>query len=108
MSNSILQGTTPSLKIKIATTDFLVTDVTALELTFQNGSSVIKKSLSDVSVGEDNSFTYSFTEAETLALNPSQPLLYQFRFGFTGGSIVGTQKATLRVADLISEAVMSD
>ena len=32
--SSILQGTTPSLEIKISTDDFLVTEVTALELTF--------------------------------------------------------------------------
>jgi len=106
---SILQGTTPSLEIKIASTDFSVTDVVELEFTFQNGSMTLIKGLGDVSVdAQNNSFTYTFTELETLALVPSAMLFYQLRFGFQDGSIVGTKKASLRVDDLISEAVMSE
>lgn len=106
---SILQGTTPSLEIKIASTDFSVTDVVELEFVFQNGGVTIKKGLSDVSVDAvANSFTYTFTEAETLSLTPSAVLYYQLRFEFADGSIVGTKKASLRVDDLISEAVMSE
>lgn len=106
---SILQGTTPSLEIKIASTDFDVDDVTELEFVFQNGGVTTKKGLSDVSVdSQRNSFTYTFTELETLALHPSDILFYQLRFEFADGSIVGTKKASLRVDDLISEAVMSE
>lgn len=106
---SILQGTTPSLEIKIASTDFDVTDVTELEFVFQNGGVTTKKGLSDVSVdSQRNSFTYTFTELETLDLHPSDILFYQLRFEFADGSIVGTKKASLRVDDLISEAVMSE
>ena len=58
---SILQGTTPSLEIVISENDFIVTDVTELELTFQNGKTVLKKSLADVTVdAENNSFVYTF------------------------------------------------
>lgn len=106
---SILQGTTPSLTIHIAQTDFSVTDVTDLELVFQNGSTPLRKSLADVVVNaENNSFTYTFTEAETLSFTPTSMLFYQLRFGFSDGSIVGTKKASLRVDDLISEAVMDE
>ena len=106
---SILQGTTPSLEIKIAPTDFSVTDVVELEFVFQNGSEKLTKGLSDVSVdAAANSFTYTFTETETLSLTPSAVLYYQLRFEFADGSIIGTKKASLRVDDLISEAVMSE
>lgn len=109
MSNSILQGTTPSLAIKVSVDDFAVTDVVKLELVLQNGSTVWKKALGDVTVdGEENSFTYRFSESETLKLNPQHSLTYQLRFGFQDGSIVGTKKASLRVDDLISEAVMNE
>ena len=106
---SVLQGTTPSLEVRIAATDFAVSDVVELELVFQNGAEVLRKGLSDVTQDtQRNSFTYTFTERETLALVPSAVLYYQLRFEFADGSIVGTRKASLRVDDLISEAVMSE
>lgn len=106
--SEILQGTTPSIKIKINTDDFLVSDVVKLEFAICQGNSVNIKGLSDVAVDtEDNAFTYTFTEEETLAMIPSTPLRYQLRFMFGDGSIVGTSKMTLRVADLFSEEVMS-
>lgn len=105
--NSILQGTTPSLTIKISTDDFLVTDVTALELTFQNKGAAVTHDLSSVTIdAEENSFTYRFSETETLALSPTSSLYWQARFGFADGSIVGTVKQAINVSDLISEAVM--
>lgn len=107
--SEILQGTTPSIKIKINTDDFLVSDVVKLEFAICQGKSINIKDLSDVAVDtEDNAFTYTFTEEETLALTPSSPLGYQLRFMFGDGSIVGTSKMTLRVADLISEEVMTE
>lgn len=106
---SILQGTTPSITFNISEDDFAVTDVTKLELVLQNGPTILRKGLTDVSVdAEANSITYTFTEAETLALKPQNALNYQLRFAFQDGSIVGTRKASVRVEDLISEAVMSD
>ena len=107
MSNSILQGTTPSLAIKVSVDDFAVTDVVKLELVLQNGSTVWKKALGDVTVDtEENSFTYRFSESETLKLNPQHSLTYQLRFVFADGSIVGTRKASIRVSDLISEETL--
>lgn len=107
--SSVLQGTTPSLTIQINETDFTVTDVIWLELTFQNSKTTWVKNLTDVVVNsEGNSFTYTFTETETLALSPVYMLFYQLRFGFDDGTIVGTKKASFKVEDLISEAVMSE
>lgn len=104
---SILQGTTPSITFNISEDDFLVGDVTKLELTFQNDGKTVTKDLSAVTLdAAANNITYTFTEAETLALNPTARLYYQLRFGFQDGSIVGTAKASLNVSDLISEETL--
>lgn len=100
----ILQGTTPSLEIKIDAHDFAVSDVTVFELTFRNGSNTYIKGLSDVSLDtQRNSFLYRFTQEETLALDVRQQLEYQCRFKFSDNSVVGTVKARISVKDLISE-----
>lgn len=100
----ILQGTTPSLEIKIDPNDFSVSDVTVLELAFKIGSVTTTKGLSDVTIDTDeNSFTYNFTQTETLKLDPKQSLYYQMRFKFQDNSVVGTEKARLNIADLMSE-----
>lgn len=105
--SAILQGTTPSLEIRISTDDFLISDVTKLELVFSNMGNTVTHGLSDVTVNAtNNSIVYNFTEAETLALSPTACLYWQARFGFADGSIVGTQKDSIAVSDLISEAVM--
>lgn len=107
--SDILQGTTPGLKIKIKTTDFLMSDVTKLEFTIRHNGVKTIKDLNDVTVDTtENSFTYTFTEAETLALIPKKPLWYQCRFMFQDGSIVGTAKMSVNVTDLISEEVMTE
>lgn len=107
--SSILQGTTPSLKIKINTEDFLVGDVVKLEFNiFHNGRQSLH-GLADVDVDSgENAFTYHFTEAETLAMNPNKAVGYQLRFMFADGSIVGTEKAVLSVADMYSKEVMTE
>lgn len=107
--SAILQGTTPSLEIIISSDDFAVSDVTKLELVFQNAGNTVKHDLDDVTINTTaNSFTYQFTEAETLALSPASSLYWQMRFGFSDGSIVGTEKGSVNVSDLISEAVMDE
>lgn len=104
---SILQGTTPSITFNISEEDFAVSDVTKLELVFSNNGKTETKGLSDVTLDADaNSITYTFTEAETLALAPTARLYYQLRFGFADGSIIGTKKASIDVSDLISEEAL--
>ena len=103
----LLQGTTPTLEVVIDATDFAVTDVTKLELTFENAGVVTIHDLTEVTLDAvANSISYSFSQAETLALKANDMMWYQLRFGFTDGSIVGTRKASLRVSDLISEEVL--
>lgn len=105
----ILQGTTPSLAIAIDTDDFLVSDVVKLEFTIKHNSTTTIHGLSDVTVDTDeNTFTYTFTEEETLALTPGKPLRYQLRFMFNDGNIVGTTAMTVQVTDLYSEEVMTE
>jgi len=109
MVDAILQGTTPGIQLGIATTDFLVTDIAKLEFAVSNMGVLTRHGLDDVVLdAEHNTITYTFTEAETLALKPIDMLRYQLRCELTDGSIVGTEKMTLRVADLMSEAVMSE
>ena len=102
---SILQGTTPKLEITIPE-EFPVSTITEIELTFSHKDTVTKHGLSDVAVnGEMNTLTYSFTQAETLALDPRAPLWWQLRIKVPAG-IVGTEKKQESVLDLISEALI--
>ena len=114
--SEILQGTTPSLKIVINKTDFLVSSIVKLELAMTqkrsssspHDISICTHGLEDVYLDTaNNTITYTFTEAETLSMLPDKPLLYQLRFLFADGSIVGTKRMSLQVADLMSEEVMS-
>lgn len=106
--NSILQGTTPNLKVPIKTTDFLVSDVEKLEFTISHNGKMNIYGLNDVTVDiEGNSFIYHFTEAYTLGLNPNKSIIYQLRFYFSDGNIVGTNKMIVSVSDLLSREVMS-
>ena len=107
MAEEILQGTTPSLEITINTDDFLVSEVVKLELTIKHNGITIY-GLEDVVVNTDNnSFIYTFTEEETLAMTPSKQIRYQLRFKLNNGRIVGTSQMTLGVADLMSKDVMT-
>lgn len=105
----ILQGTTPSLEIKIKTSDFLVADVVKLELAIRHSGTLKLYSLADVTVDStNNSFIYKFTEAETLAMIPKKPIIFQLRFMFADDSIIGTEPRVLHVADLMSQEAMSE
>lgn len=104
--NTILQGTTPKLEIEMPEA-IAVDSVLGLELTFKHNDEVKIVDLSGVTVNtQTNTFTYHFTEEETLALDPRQPLFWQLRVKTSAG-ITGTAKAQISVLDLISEAVMA-
>lgn len=107
--NGILQGTTPDFVIKVKDTDFLVTDVTKLELTVWNGLQVTIYGLSDVTVdSENNSFGIHFSEDFTLGLNAHKTFKWQMRCMFADGNIVGTrQSAPIAIEPLKSEEVMT-
>lgn len=107
--NSILQGTTPTLTVSIDPADLSLSDVVQIELTFKqfNQNPTIYH-MADCSVDlEANTVSYHFTEAETLAFDPTTPLMYQLRFATNDGEIVGTVAASVNVSDLMSEDLLS-
>ena len=107
--SEILQGTTPSLEVTIKKADFLVTDVIKLEFTIRYNFQTRKYGLSDVTADAvKNSFTYTFSEAETLSMKPGMNVDYQLRFLFSDGHILGTKQMHVAVEDLISKDVMSE
>lgn len=103
----ILQGTTPTLTISIDADELSLEDVVGVEFTFQSGQKVTKKSMSALTIDTGaNTIAYTFSEAETLALYPSSKLIWQIRFKLQDGVIVGTDKQSIDVIDLISGEVM--
>ena len=105
----ILRGTTPDFVIKVKQEDFLVTDVTKLEVTIWNGTRQTIYGLSDVTVdATENVFGIHFTESDTLALDSSKSFRWQMRCMFEDGNIVGTREsAPVTIEPLKSKEVMS-
>lgn len=99
---SIMQGTTPSIVLSIDTDDFLLQNVTALELYIRNGGKTNTYSLSDVEVDtSENTLTKTFTEAETSAFVPYDGVTVQARFWFSDGSIIGINRISFNVSDMM-------
>ena len=106
--NSILQGTTPSLKLSIDKTDLDLSDVIGVELTFSHKNVKTIHTMEDVVVDTtENSITYAFSEQETLALSPSHVFVYQLRLKTSDGNIVGTEKENISISNLLSTEVMA-
>lgn len=105
---SILQGTTPTLTIAVDQNDLLLSEITELELTFQQVDDPVYKHMADVTIDtESNTVSYHFTQEETLALIPTRILNWQIRFLLPDGNIVGTPIAQINVSDLISNEVLA-
>lgn len=100
---TIIQGTTPTLTIAIAE-DIDISTATAVELSFKSGSTLTRKGLEDVTIDE-NSISYHFTQAETLAFSEDDILFWQLRV-MVGGEIYGTTIQSISVEDLMSEVVL--
>ena len=107
--SGILRGTTPDFVIKVNTDDFVVSDVTKLEVTIWNGTRQTIYGLEDVEVDSSaNTFGIHFTEADTLALDSSKTFRWQMRAMFEDGNIVGTKQSDpIDVEFLKSREVMS-
>lgn len=104
--DNVLQGTTPTLTVAIDPTDFAVSDIVALELRIRQKNNLTIYHLSDVTIDPDeNTVSYQFTEADTLALIPNILLFVQMRFWFADGNICGTNRMNFNVEDLIGEEV---
>ncbi len=100
--NGILQGTTPSLVITIPE-GIPVSTITAAELAFKHNGETVLHHLADLTVNStENTLSYTFTEAETLAMNTVSPLVWQLRIQ-TADGIYGTTQQRINVIDLISE-----
>ena len=102
----ILQGTTPSLNIQVDAQSVSLTDVVDLELAFRQPSqeSPTLYGIEDVTLDtEHNSISFTFTQEMTMKLNPNQKLYWQLRLKLRDGNIVGTNKASIDVTDLMSE-----
>lgn len=98
---AIMQGTTPSITIHIDPEDFLLSAVTKIELYVKNGGTLTTYTADDLTVDTDaNTITLTFSEAETVAMNPTKFLTVQGRF-WLGSSVVGINKLTFGVADMM-------
>lgn len=117
MASSILQGTTPTLRISIKPEDLLLSDAAEFELAFLEqaseptkhvcGSRAIIKHRSDLTVDTDNNrIEYHFSEKETMKLDPNLYLFYQLRIKMNNGEIFGTAAKKISVSDLISQEMM--
>lgn len=103
--NGILEGTTPSLRIRVPQ-QIPVSNLTGVELTLRHKGVKTKYGLSDMIVdAENNIVAYPFTERQTLDLDPDEPLYWQVRFKTSSG-IVGTKPARVEVYELMSEEEM--
>ena len=100
--NKIMKGTTPAVTISVDPDDFLLSNVTKIELYIMNGESVKTYTGDDLVVDtSDNSVTKQFTEEETLGLCPKSYIVIQGRFWFADGNIVGINPISISVANMI-------
>ena len=53
----------------------------------------------------NNTITKTFTEEETASLDPKSKVVIQARFWFADGSIVGINKISFQVADMLGVGV---
>lgn len=107
--SGLLRGTTPDFVIKVKTEDFLISDVTKLEVTIWNGQKQTIYGLEDVTLDTtENAFCIHFSEADTLAMDSSKTFKWQMRCMFEDGNIVGTREsAPVTIEPLKSKEVMS-
>lgn len=104
----VLRGTTPTITIRLKPTDLLVSSIDALELTFSQGKTVLKKGLNDCIIdAEENTISYHFLEEETLGFSTVGSVFFQLRFKL-GEEIVGTKQSKLLFTDLLSNTKFED
>lgn len=105
---NVLRGTTPHLTIRLKPSDLLVSNIDALELTFSQGKTILKKGLDDCVLDiEENTITYHFLEEETLMFSSNGNVFFQLRFK-VGEEIVGTTQSRLLFIDLLSNRKFED
>ena len=99
---AIMQGTTPTLSIAIDPNDFLLSNVSRVELYVWNGVRTNKYSGNDLVIDTtENKLIKTFTERETAAFRRDEQIEVQARFWFPDGSVVGINKIRFDVADML-------
>ena len=94
---NLLQGTTPYLVIDFAETGLDVSDFSAAELTLKTNINKRTYDLSAMVVdSEENTLTYHFSEADTLALSATAPAYWQI-YVKVGAEIFGTEAEQLKI-----------
>lgn len=98
---TIMQGTTPSVKIHISPDDLPLSQVTAIELCIKNGFKMTTYKKDDLDIdAEANTVTKVFTVAETARLRTDSPLVIQGRF-WIGDTVVGINRISIGVSDML-------
>ena len=102
--SGIMRGTTPTIEIEIDTEDFLLSELTAIELYVRNGNNTSTYTKDDLAVDEEsNVVSKQLTEAETKALNPQFPVIVQMRGWYADGNVIGIEKLVFDTADMEGE-----
>ena len=101
-NETIMQGTTPLIILTVDPEDFDVSTATKIELYVQNGGTLTTYTGEDLTVNtQENTVTKAFSEEETAAFKRDFPIYIQARFFFDNGTVIGTQRLTLAVADML-------
>lgn len=104
---NLLQGTTPYLVIDFAETGLDVSDFSAAELTLKTNINKRTYDLSAMVVdSEENTLTYHFSEADTLALSATAPAYWQI-YVKVGAEIFGTEAEQLKILKKEKGAAMA-
>lgn len=98
---SIMQGTTPTAIIRIPPDEFLLSDVTAIDLKMENDGRITTYTMDDLEIDlEGNRIMRHMTVEETAALNPKQYVTFQGRF-WLGDDVAGIRPVVFDVADML-------
>ncbi len=101
-NETIMQGTTPLIILTVDPEDFDVSTATKIELYVQNGGKVVTYTGEDLTVNtQENTITKAFSEEETAAFKRDFPIYIQARFWFAEDVVIGTQRITMSVADML-------
>ena len=102
--SGIMRGTTPTIEIEIDTEDFLLSELTAIELYVKNGNKTTTYTKDDLIVDEEsNVVSKQLTEADTKALDPQFPVIVQMRGWYADGNVIGIEKLVFDTADMEGE-----
>lgn len=104
MAFRAIQGTTPILVFNLP---FDVSTIENLEIYFgQNGERLFTKGYNDCEMS-DTLIQVKLKQRDTLSLDYEEKLEVQARFRFSDGTVEATNKAKIKVGELLSTAAIS-